>query len=118
MAAAQTIRTDPNYLIDSWETEDGLPENSATAMAQDEDGYLWIGTFAGLVRFDGQTFTRFDTSNTPELPSDGIVNLHMDRRGRLWVSTYRGLVLREGMKWQKGFGEVTAEDLVPTFVPR
>src|SRR5712672_1891793 len=52
-SAAKTYRDDPAYLIDSWETEDGLPENSATAMAQTPDGYLWLGTFQGLARFDG-----------------------------------------------------------------
>jgi ligand-binding sensor domain-containing protein len=44
-ATHQTVRTDPAYLIDTWETEDGLPENSATAMVQTPDGYLWFGTF-------------------------------------------------------------------------
>jgi ligand-binding sensor domain-containing protein len=50
-------RTDPNYLIDSWETEDGLPEDSATAIVQTPDGYIWLGTFDGLVRFNGVEFT-------------------------------------------------------------
>jgi len=59
-AAQPTLRADPEYLIDTWETDDGLPENSATAMVQDRDGYLWFGTFRGLVRFDGVEFTRYD----------------------------------------------------------
>ncbi|MSU64298.1 MAG: hypothetical protein EXS31_18235 [Pedosphaera sp.] len=87
------------YLIDSWETEQGLPENSATAMVQTPDGYLWFGTFNGLVRFDGVTFTVFDPANTPELPAAGIVNLHLDASGRLWVSTLQGLVVRDGSRW-------------------
>ena len=58
-AAKPSIQTDPTYLIDTWETEDGLPENSATAMVQTPDGYLWFGTFNGLVRFDGMKFTVF-----------------------------------------------------------
>src|SRR6478752_775831 len=81
------------WSIRTWETEDGLPENSATAMAQGPDGYLWFGTFNGLVRFDGVRFRVFNRSNTPGLPSDGIVNLHLDRAGRLWISTLAGLVL-------------------------
>jgi PAS domain S-box-containing protein len=91
--------TDPDYLIDVWETEQGLPENSATAMAQTPDGYLWFGTFNGLVRFDGVEFTVFDRSNTPELPSPGIVNLHLDRHGRLWVSTMLGLASVKDGRW-------------------
>src|SRR6266404_5641997 len=54
--ARVTYRADRDYLIDSWETEDGLPENTATAMVQTPDGYLWFGTFNGLVRFDGVKF--------------------------------------------------------------
>ena len=90
---------DAEYLIDSWETDQGLPENSATAMVQTPEGYLWFGTFNGLVRFDGIKFTVFDPSNTPELPSPGIVNLHLDASRRLWVSTYRGLVVSEPDRW-------------------
>jgi PAS domain S-box-containing protein len=98
--AHQTSRTDPTYLIETWETDDGLPENSATAMVQTPDGYLWFGTLNGLVRFDGVTFTVFDRANTPQLPSASIVNLHCDRSGRLWVSTLSGLAVREGGQWR------------------
>lgn len=87
------------WMMRTWETEDGLPENSATAMVQTPDHYLWFGTFNGLVRFDGVQFTVFDPSNTPGLPSPGIVNLHLDRRGRLWISTLEGLVWRDGGGW-------------------
>lgn len=84
------------YLMAAWETAEGLPENSVTAVAQTPDGHLWLGTFGGLARFDGTGFTVFTPDNTPALPSAGIVNLHADRRGRLWVSTYAGLVVWEG----------------------
>ncbi|MCI0744113.1 MAG: PAS domain-containing protein, partial [Verrucomicrobia subdivision 3 bacterium] len=100
-AARPTFIDDPIYRIDTWEIEDGLPDNSATAMAQTPDGYLWFGTFNGLVRFDGVKFIVFDPKNTPELPSEGIVNLHVDRRGRLWVSTYEGIVVREDGQWRQ-----------------
>src|SRR5204863_10040119 len=52
--------SDPDYLITTWQTDQGLPENSATAMVQTPDGYLWFSTFAGLVRFDGFRFSVFD----------------------------------------------------------
>jgi signal transduction histidine kinase/ligand-binding sensor domain-containing protein len=89
------------YLLHAWDTEKGLPENSASAIVQTPDGYLWFGTFMGLVRFDGVDFDVFAPVNTPPMPSAGIVNLHVDRMGRLWVSTYGGLVLREAGQWRQ-----------------
>jgi signal transduction histidine kinase/ligand-binding sensor domain-containing protein len=99
-AESSEAHTQHAYQIDTWTTEDGLPENSATSMVQTPDGYLWFGTFNGLVRFDGVRFTAFNPGNTPELPSPGIVDLHLDRRGRLWVCTLRGIVVREGDRWR------------------
>ncbi len=90
---------DPEYIIDTWEVEQGLPEDSATAMVQTPDGYLWFGTFNGLVRFDGVKFTVFDRSNTPQLPSAGIVNLYLDDNGRLWVSTMLGITYVKDGRW-------------------
>ena len=98
-ALAGATFADAEYLIDSWETDQGLPENSATAMVQTPDGYLWFGTFNGLVRFDGVKFTVFDHANTPALASSGIVNLHLDASHRLWVSTYLGLAVSEPDSW-------------------
>src|SRR6185369_8722490 len=92
-------RSDPDYLIDTWEIQQGMPDNSATTIVQAPDGYLWIGTFNGLVQFDGAKFKVFDSSNVPELPSPGIVNLHMDGSGCLWVSTLRGLTARKAGHW-------------------
>jgi signal transduction histidine kinase/ligand-binding sensor domain-containing protein/CheY-like chemotaxis protein len=92
-------RADPEYLIDGWETQQGLPDNSATAVVQTSDGYLWIGTFNGLVRFNGEKFTVFDAASVPELPSSGIVNLHVEASGRLWVSTLKGMVALERRHW-------------------
>jgi PAS domain S-box-containing protein len=103
--------TSPNseWLIKAWETADGLPDNSATAIAQTPDGYIWFGTFNGLVRFNGVEFKTFDPSNTPQLPSDGIVNLHLDKAGRLLVSTYGGMAVLEGGEW-KGLPQSNRKD--------
>jgi PAS domain S-box-containing protein len=102
----RSLSSASSYLIDRWEIEDGLPENSATAMAQTPDGYLWFGTFNGLVRFDGVKFTVFNPKNTPALANEGIVNLHCDRGGRLWVSTYQGLTVLQDGEWR----QVTKDD--------
>lgn len=108
-----------DYLLRAWGTEEGLPENSATAIAQNQGGYLWFGTFNGLVRFNGVTFTVFNPANTPQLPHAGIVNLYTDKRDRLWVSTLEGLVVKDGTHWRAlGTNEGWAGNYVRTFVQR
>ena len=119
VSAQQAFRSDQTYLIHTWETEDGLPEDSATAMTQTPDGYLWFGTFNGLVRFDGVSFTVFDPANTPQLPSAEIINLHGDRSGRLWVSTSRGMAVRDAGQWRAlGASGGWPSDDVRTFAER
>jgi hypothetical protein len=100
--AQATSLSDPKheYLIDVWEAAEGLPEDTTTAMVQTPDGYLWFGTFNGLVRFDGAKFTVFDRSNTPQLPSPEIINLHLDGTGRLWISTALGMASVKDGQWQ------------------
>jgi signal transduction histidine kinase/ligand-binding sensor domain-containing protein len=79
-----------DYLIDDWSTENGLPSSSVTALTQTPDGYLWIGTYNGLVRFDGVRFVTFDPANTPALAHARVRKLFLDTRGTLWVNTYDG----------------------------
>ena len=50
------------HRFDSWTTENGLPQNSVNDILQTRDGYLWLATFGGLVRFDGVRFVIFDRS--------------------------------------------------------
>src|SRR5262249_21262848 len=80
------------YLHTNWTTDDGLPHNSVTSIIQTSDGYLWLGTFGGLVRFDGVKFTVFNTGNTPGLKGNRVRVLYEDRAGGLWiVLEYGGL---------------------------
>jgi len=90
---------DPNkaitqYIHKLWQTDAGLPENSVIAVAQTQDGYLWLGTEVGLVRFDGVKFTLFDKRNVPELGTNLITALMADRQGVLWIGTGDGHLLR------------------------
>lgn len=78
------------YLHDAWTTENGLPQNDVRQLVQTRDGYLWMATFGGLVRYDGSRFTVFDTGNTPELRSNRILALSEDRDGTLWIGTQNG----------------------------
>ncbi|MDY7232185.1 two-component regulator propeller domain-containing protein [Hyalangium rubrum] len=80
-----------------WQTPDGLPQNAIQALAQTPDGYLWGGTWEGLVRFDGVRFTTFDRINTPELQGRSIQCLATAPDGTLWIGTEVGLTgMREG----------------------
>lgn len=79
-----------DYVVEVWQTEDGLPQNSITSIAQTPDGYLWLATFNGLARFDGDRFAIFDDHNTPALPSSSLIRLDLDNNGGLWIITRTG----------------------------
>ncbi len=81
------------YRMKSWGQEQGLPQNSIRAIAQTPDGFLWLGTEEGLVRFDGIRFEVFTRANTETLTSSRVIDLQTDGRGRLWVATYEGDLL-------------------------
>ena len=78
------------YARQSWVMENGLPQNSVQALAQTRDGFLWIGTEAGLVRFDGVSFQVFDRSSKPSLPGNDIRYLLEASDQALWVGTSDG----------------------------
>ncbi|MGA8041424.1 MAG: two-component regulator propeller domain-containing protein [Terracidiphilus sp.] len=80
------------YARQAWVMENGLPQDTVHALAQTQDGFVWIGTEAGLVRFDGNRFAAFDTNSTPALPSGDIRCLLATADGALWVGTGEGLV--------------------------
>ena len=79
--------------FESWTTENGLPQNSVNEILQTRDGYLWLATFGGLVRFDGIRFVIFDRS-TPGIESQRISALHQDRNGVLWAATEDGMLIQ------------------------
>ncbi|MGN6552969.1 MAG: two-component regulator propeller domain-containing protein [Verrucomicrobiota bacterium] len=97
------------YIVDAWGIEDGLPQSSVISIAQTHDGYLWLGTLNGLVRFDGMKFTLFDESNTPGLNSSRVLHLFEDSSRDLWVGTERGVVLigKNGELRNFDFGQET-----------
>ncbi|MEP7365009.1 MAG: two-component regulator propeller domain-containing protein [Acidobacteriota bacterium] len=105
-----TPRVDPEYVITQWQPEDGLPESSATSMVQTPDGYLWFGTFNGLVRFDGLNFRVYGPSNTAALPHYGVVKLHLDATGNLWVATLNGFAALFGRDWKRIQADVEPND--------
>ncbi len=84
------VKAQSQYRFDQWTSDNGLPQNSVRTIVRTRDGYLWMGTFEGLARFDGVDFTVFDLGNTPELKSNYIEALIEDRRGNLWIAVDGG----------------------------
>jgi signal transduction histidine kinase len=83
------------YGRQSWVMENGLPQNSVHALVQTRDGFLWLGTEAGLVRFDGISFLVLDQNSNPAIPSGDIRMLLETPDGTLWVGTAEGLGRRK-----------------------
>ena len=86
-----------NYGRQAWAMENGLPQNTVQALAQTKDGFLWLGTEAGLVRFDGVEFQTYDRHSNPALPGSDIRCLLATRDGALWIGTNAGLE-----RWKDG----------------
>ncbi len=89
-----TTPLDRTYHHTVWTMEDGLPQNSINDIIQTRDGYLWLATFGGLVRFDGITFKVFDRGNAEGLADNRITGLYEDRAGVLWIGHEAGAVSR------------------------
>ncbi len=86
-----------NYGRQSWGMENGLPQNTVQALVQTRNGFVWLGTEAGLVRFDGNSFAVFDKNSTPALPGNDVRCLLETRDGALWIGTSEGLA-----RWKDG----------------
>jgi ligand-binding sensor domain-containing protein/signal transduction histidine kinase len=82
------------YIHDKWGADQGFPGGPVSAFAQTPDGYLWIGTEKGLVRFDGFSFLLFEYTNTATAPIGPVLGLAVDRNGALWVRLQGPKLLR------------------------
>jgi ligand-binding sensor domain-containing protein/signal transduction histidine kinase len=88
------------YVVERWSVEEGLPNNALTSIIQTRDGYLWIGTWAGITRFDGVRFTTVAAA----LPNDHARALLEDADGSVWIALSGTGVARWG---SSGFDVVT-----------
>ncbi len=73
------------YFYRAWTKQSGLPQESVPSIAQTSDGYLWLGTYGGLARFNGAELRVFDVAGHQELANNRMNSLHADRRGALWI---------------------------------
>jgi ligand-binding sensor domain-containing protein/signal transduction histidine kinase len=91
-AVALNAALDVNqYLHTAWKVRDGFTRGTIRAIAQTPDGYLWLGTDLGLLRFDGVRVTPWQPPRNLRLPSDIIHGLLVSRDGTLWIATDLGL---------------------------
>src|ERR1700687_5997247 len=97
VGALDTSRQISQYGHTAWRIEDGVFAGAPNVMAQTTDGYLWIGTQAGLMRFDGVRFVSWRPPEGNELPSSRINSLLGARDGGLWIGTSTGLA-----RWRNG----------------
>ena len=96
------------YVSTIWKAEQGLPQNSALALCQTRDGYLWIGTEEGAARFDGAQFKIFDQEIVPNLSAGYIISFYEQRDGTLWMGTRGGGLIRH--RYNQGGSEFVAFD--------
>lgn len=80
----------------TWTTEDGLPDNTITGIAQSTDGYLWVGTKGGLRKFNGAEFLEIPLQQIPHLPSRAVRAMHLDQNDTVWIALERGPILALG----------------------
>jgi len=90
-----------------WRVQDGYFGGMPSAVAQTADGYIWIGTDAGLFKFDGMHFVRWNAQSGEALPSSSISSLLGAQDGSLWIGTDAGLaqvVHNRMILYEKGWG--------------
>jgi ligand-binding sensor domain-containing protein/signal transduction histidine kinase len=90
---------DPNrllsqYMREHWGSEKGFTGGSVTSLAQTPDGYLWIGTEKGLIRFDGLSFRVFPQAIPTTFPIGPVQALASDAQGNLWILLQNTKILR------------------------
>lgn len=99
-----------DYISTQWSTAGGLPANSATDLIQTSDGYIYIGTYEGLVRFNGVEFTLLNRHTNPDYSFISARVLFQDSEGNLWVGSNGEGIQKIDEKENKTF---TVEDGIP-----
>ena len=92
-----------SWLHRAWQTDEGLPDNSVTGITQTRDGYLWVATLGGLMRFNGADFKAIPQLNLPGVPNRVVRAMFLDRQDRLWLGMDRGPVICLGADSARAF---------------
>jgi len=104
-----------HYNIESWSTKDGLPHSTINAITQTADGYIWLATWEGPVRYNGLDFKAFNRKDTAELRNLGIKNIILAEDGSLYMAGVNGDVIRLNQQNWSSFRAVNSllYDILP-----
>ncbi len=94
----------PGWHYQAWQTDDGLPDNNVTGVAQTADGFLWVATLGGLMRFDGIQFDEFPLTHLPKVPNRNVRTIYLDRQKQMWLTLDRGVIVRVSEAGIRVFG--------------
>ncbi|TAF33629.1 MAG: hypothetical protein EAZ57_05270 [Cytophagales bacterium] len=114
----QAQRLSPNksitqYGIVNWGVDKGLQSASVLDIAQTVDGFLWLATFDGVVRFDGHRFKTYNKQNTPAFLTNGVQCLTQDHSGTMWMGLKGGgLIKYENGKFRTNASETLATETI------
>lgn len=107
MAAADVTSSPTTYAMRHWDTDEGLPSHTITDIKQAPDGYLWMTSTAGLIRFDGTRFTVFDQRNAG-LTNPRLSSLRFTPTGGIGVLAEDGTVMESLTTGAPGFSPIAA----------
>lgn len=92
VAFASSVWAAPPWFVRTWQSDEGLPDNTVMGVAQTPDGFLWVATKTGLARFDGVQFRQFPVT-APGAMTGNIKTIVTDRSGCVWVAKDQGVVV-------------------------
>lgn len=96
------------YILDQWTTKEGLPTNTLNYVYQSEDGFIWVSTYNGFIRFDGVEFKTFDKKNLPYLTNSSISVIYQTKDDSLWIGTHgSGLIVQKNHNFNFYTNETT-----------
>ena len=94
LPASEPVKPLASYAHAVWTATNGLPQSTVQAVAQTDDGYIWLATEDGVVRFDGVQFRVFNKQNSRAIRQDNITLLYKTRDGSLWLASVNGTLAR------------------------
>ncbi len=116
-AFSSTTRADSDWFARVWQTDEGLPNNTITGIAQTSDAYLWLATPSGLISFDGVDFHQFSLMDLAGHQNRGILAMILNHNGGLTLAMDRGAIVRlKSEKAQVITGNAELPNLVPQTV--